>query len=77
MLRNSRDQAFYQAPLQNFPPLGREYIEWLLKRIKLPIERTSSRWTSCANSLLWRCPEILTTVLDALHFEPDASRSVA
>lgn len=70
MLRNSRDQAFYQAPLQNFPPLGREYIEWLLKRVKLPIELdvdfVHEQFAAAAHR-----PEILTTALDALHFEPD------
>ena len=70
MLRNSRDQAFYQAPLQNFPPLGREYIQWLLKRVKLPVELdvdlVHEQFAGAAHR-----PEILTTALDALHFDPD------
>lgn len=70
MLRNSRDQAFYQAPLQNFPPLGREYIEWLLKRVKLPIE-LDVEFVHEQFAVAAHRPEILTTALDALHFEPD------
>lgn len=28
MLRNSKDQAFFGAPLVPFPPLGKDYVEW-------------------------------------------------
>ena len=68
MLRNSRDQAFYQAPLQNFPPLGRDYIEWLLARVKLPFELDVDFVYKQFSAAAHR-PEILTTALDALHFD--------
>lgn len=76
MLRNSRDQAFYQAPLQNFPPLGRDYIEWLLKRIHLPVEIDASLVYEEFAAAAHR-PEILTTALDALHFDPDLDATKA
>ena len=76
MLRNSRDQAFYQAPLQNFPPLGREYIEWLLKRVKLPVELDVDLVHEQFAAAAYR-PEILTTALDALHFDPDLDATKA
>lgn len=76
MLRNSRDQAFYQAPLQNFPALGREYVEWLLKRVKLPValdvDFVYEQFVAAAHR-----PEILTTALDALHFEPELDETKA
>jgi len=76
MLRNSRDQAFYQAPLQNFPPLGREYIDWLLKRVNLPFELDAGFVHEQFTAATCR-PEILTTALDALHFDPDLDAATA
>lgn len=76
MLRNSRDQAFYQAPLQNFPALGREYVEWLLNRVKLSVELNVDfvyeQFVAAAHR-----PEILTTALSALHFEPELDAAKA
>lgn len=76
MLRNSREQAFYQAPLQNFPALGREYIEWLLKRAKLPFDLDVDFVYKQFAAATHR-PEILTTALDALHFESDLTATKA
>lgn len=76
MLRNSRDQAFYQAPLQSFPPLGREYIEWLLKRVKLPFSLAVDLVHEQFAAAAYR-PEILTTALDALHFDPELDATEA
>lgn len=76
MLRNSREQAFYQAPLQNFPPLGREYIEWLLKRVKLPFELDVELVHQQFAVAAYR-PEILTTALDALHFDAELDAAKA
>ena len=33
MLRNSKDQAFFGAPLVNFPPLGPDYIAWFIGQL--------------------------------------------
>ena len=33
MLRNSRDQAFFGAPLVPFQPLGMDYVEWFCKHV--------------------------------------------
>lgn len=38
MLRNSKDQAFFGAPLVNFPMLGKDYIEWFCKEVDLPFQ---------------------------------------
>lgn len=32
MLRNSKDQAFFGAPLVAFPTLGQDYIDWFCQR---------------------------------------------
>lgn len=32
MLRNSKDQAFFGAPLVPFPPLGKDYVEWFCEQ---------------------------------------------
>jgi len=41
MLRNSRDQAFYNAPLVNFPHLDKGYVEWFCDNSNLdfPLDR--------------------------------------
>jgi hypothetical protein len=36
MLRNSKEQAFFGAPMVNFPLLGRDFIDWFCARIDLP-----------------------------------------
>jgi len=35
MLRNSRDQAFFNAPLVNFPHLDRGYVDWFCGQSRL------------------------------------------
>jgi hypothetical protein len=36
MLRNSKEQAFFGAPMVNFPLLGRDFIDWFCVRVDLP-----------------------------------------
>ena len=37
-LVNSREQAFYGADMVNFPPLGRDYIQWRVQQSKLSLD---------------------------------------
>lgn len=43
MLRNSRDQAFYGAPLVKFPPLGRDFIQWFCEGVGLAVPLNPER----------------------------------
>ena len=68
MLRNSKDQAFFGAPLQPFPPLGQDYIAWFCQGVDLPgplnpdeVERLFERAA--------RRPEILGAAADAVRFD--------
>jgi hypothetical protein len=38
MLRGSKDQAFFSAPLRDFPPLGKEYIQWFCANSNVGLE---------------------------------------
>jgi hypothetical protein len=68
MLRNSRDQAFYGAPLVSFPPLGRDYVAWFCERVglaaPLEVEAVSALFERSAHR-----PELLGSAADALRFE--------
>ncbi len=68
MLRNSRDQAFYGAPLVSFPPLGRDYVAWFCERVglaaPLEVEAVSALFERAAHR-----PELLGSAADALRFE--------
>ena len=69
MLKNSKDQAFFGAPLINFPPLGAAYVKWFCDHaddlparldpdMVLPLfERSGHR------------PEILGAAADELRFD--------
>jgi len=72
VLRSSKDQAFYKALMQVFPPLGRDYIEWFVRNTGLPfpldIDRTLE-WFDRTGSR----PEVLVQALgdlDALDGPP-------
>ena len=68
MLRNSKDQAFFSAPLVSFPVLGSDFVAWFCAGVNLPapldpkqvealFERASSR------------PEIIGAAADAVRFD--------
>jgi len=70
MLRNSKDQAFFMAPLVNFPNLDQAYVSWFCNGVTLPgpldplqvgilFERASNR------------PEILMAAKAQLDFDFD------
>ena len=41
-LVNNRDQAFFGAELSNFPPLGLDYIRWLIPKSKLALDEQAT-----------------------------------
>lgn len=68
MLRSSKDQAFFGAPLVNFPLLGQDYIEWFLARLPFRQELDVSlvyQWFSDAGFR----PEILGGAVDVLLYD--------
>jgi hypothetical protein len=68
MLRNSKDQAFFGAPLIAFPPLDRNYIEWFCSGVSsigpLNVESTWVLFQTAAFR-----PEILGAAVDELRFD--------
>ena len=74
MLRSSKDQAFFGAPLTTFPPLGRDYVAWFVGRRQLDdvldIDETT-RWFERAGHR----PEILSAAADAVLYELGGDRS--
>jgi hypothetical protein len=71
MLRNSKEQAFFGAPLVNFPPLGKDYIEWFVGHLpfmqELDVEQVYQWFVEAAYR-----PEILGGAVDALIYDLDA-----
>ena len=69
MLRSSKDQAFFGAPLVSFPPLGDDYIEWFctntngLPKPLLP-QTVAPLFKRAGNR-----PEMLGAAVDALRFD--------
>jgi len=68
MLRNSKDQAFFGAPLVAFPPLDADYIQWFCKGVGLagPLD------PDAVTKLFERAghwPEILGAAADSIRFD--------
>jgi hypothetical protein len=68
MLRNSRDQAFFGAPLVEFPRLGPDYIEWFCRGVDLPAPLAPERVMQLFEEANHR-PEILGAAADALRLD--------
>ena len=68
MLRNSKDQAFFGAPLVAFPPLGRDYINWFCHEVKLEDPLDPDTVEALFKRAAWR-PEILGAAVDAIRFD--------
>ena len=68
MLRNNKDQAFFGAPLINFPPLGKDYIDWFCQNTKLgaPLD---PQWVYNLFTRAGFRPEILGAAADSLRFQ--------
>lgn len=70
MLRNSKDQAFFGAPLVSFPTLGREYVEWFCSGVDLSAKLDVDRVFQLFADASFR-PEILAAAADDLRFNFD------
>lgn len=68
MLRNSKDQAFFGAPLVKFPALGKEYVAWFCHNASLGAELDPSLVFDLFLKASSR-PEILGAAADTLRFE--------
>jgi len=68
MLRNSKDQAFYGAPLVNFPHLGKDYVEWFCQNVGLLASLDPATVWALFEKAGWR-PELLGAAADALRFD--------
>jgi hypothetical protein len=70
MLRNSRDQAFFGAPLVSFPPLGADYVQWFCERAELPGKLDPEQVLELFRRASFR-PELLGAAADTLRFAFD------
>lgn len=68
MLRNSKDQAFFGAPLVNFPLLGRDYIDWFCHEVKLPFSLDPAQVWPLFVEAGYR-PELLGAAADQFRFD--------
>lgn len=68
MLRNGKDQAFFGAPLVNFPLLGQDYVEWFCNEVKLPFSLNPAEvWPLFVEA---GCrPELLGSAADQFRFD--------
>jgi hypothetical protein len=67
MLRNSKDQAFFGAPMVSFPRLGKDYIEWFCDRVNLGVDLDVDVIWELFERSGYR-PEILGAAADQLRF---------
>ena len=78
MLRSSREQAFFGAPLISFPPLGQDYVEWFCRGAGLPAPLDVEETFALFREAAYR-PEILGAAADELRFDfglaPDQVRA--
>jgi hypothetical protein len=68
MLRNSKDQAFFNAPLISFPPLDMDYVRWFCDRANL-VGPLDPEVVSAAFARASFRPEILGASVDQLRFD--------
>ncbi|MBT2326946.1 ATP-binding protein [Variovorax paradoxus] len=68
MLRNSKDQAFFGAPLVSFPTLGQDYIEWFCEGVGLAGPLNPADVMKLFERASFR-PEIIGAAADALRFD--------
>lgn len=68
MLRNSKDQAFFGAPMVNFPTLGHNFINWFCKEIDLPFKLDPEKVWPLFAEAGYR-PELLGSAADFFRFD--------
>lgn len=68
MLRNSKEQAFFGAPLINFPALDKHYVQWFCDTVNLPVpldpEVVGQLFVGASSR-----PEILAAAADATRLD--------
>jgi hypothetical protein len=67
-LRNSSDQAFFCAPMENFPLLGREFVEWFCKKANLAAELDPEKVWSLFCEVGYQ-PKPLGSAADHMQFD--------
>ena len=67
MLRNSKEQAFFGAPLVRFPSLGRDYVKWFCAHADLGASIDPDVAFDLFSKASFR-PEILGAAADTLRF---------
>lgn len=73
MLRNSKDQAFFGAPMVSFPLLGRDYVEWFCVQTDLPFALDPEQvWPLFVEA--GHRPELLGAAADMLRFDFEADQ---
>ncbi len=68
MLRNSKDQAFFGAPLIEFPPLDSSYVTWFCERANLEATLDPGVVWPLFQRASFR-PEVLAASADQLRFD--------
>lgn len=68
MLRNSKEQAFFGAPLVKFPALGKDYVQWFCEQVHLPAALSVDEVYALFTRASFR-PEMLGAAADALRFD--------
>jgi hypothetical protein len=71
MLRGSKDQAFYGAPLAEFPPLDKGYIDWFIEHLSFANELDAARVLNSFQRAAHR-PELLGAAADSLLYDLNA-----
>jgi len=72
MLRGSKDQAFFGAPLVAFPPLGTDYIDWFISHLDFAQELDAGAVYEWFRQAAFR-PEVLGAAVDALVYDLQAA----
>ncbi|WP_256081370.1 ATP-binding protein [Massilia sp. YIM B04103] len=70
MLRSSKDQAFYCAPMMNFPTLPKDFVAWFCANVSLPFALDADCVWQLFGEAGYR-PELLNAAADQLRFEFD------
>ena len=70
MLRNSRDQAFFGAPMISFPTLGPDFIDWFCQHVDLPFKLDPGLVWPLFVEAGYR-PELLASAADVFRFDFD------
>lgn len=70
MLRNSKEHAFYGAPMVSFPTLSKDFVAWFCEKVALPFSlHPDSVWPLFCEAGFR--PELLNSAADQLRFEFD------